>query len=148
MNKLNIKWGLTGIAVAVAIALALIGGNWKLGQAATIPTIPSAISYSPHQVIPGTGFILTVNGANFNQLPNIGVRWIVPGTNINQMIPPDSVSLNGTQLKVTIPAQWVNPVGLATFQIVNNPSASDAREVTGPLPVKIGTKLYLPTVRK
>ena len=149
MQKSSSKWILSvGIAASILI-LALLGGIWQSGRAQTIPTIPSLTTYNPHQVLVNSGdFVLTINGFNFNQLPFVGVRWFISGV-ADVILVPTSVSLDGTQIIVTVPGNLITQIGSASVFVINNPTAGDPFEVAGPLNINIiPYTLYLPVMHK
>jgi hypothetical protein len=149
MQKTSFKWILSvGIAASILI-LALLGGIWESGRAQTIPTIPSLTTYDPHQVLVNSGdFVLTINGFNFNQLPFVGVRWFISGV-ADVLLVPTSVSLDGTQIIVTVPGNLITQIGSASVYVINNPTAGDPFEVAGPLTINIiPYTLYLPVMHK
>jgi hypothetical protein len=149
MQKSSSKWILSvGIAASILI-LALLGGIWQSGRAQTTPTIPSLTTYDPHQVLVNSGdFVLTINGFNFNQMPFVGVRWFISGV-ADVLLVPTSVSLDGTQIIVTVPGNLITQIGSASVYVINNPTAGDPDEVAGPLTINIFPyTLYLPVLHK
>jgi hypothetical protein len=143
------KWLLSiGITTCI-LALALLGGIWQSGRAQTVPTIPSLTTYDPHQVLVNSGdFVLTINGFNFNQLPFVGVRWFISGV-ADVLLVPSSVSLDGTQIIVTVPGNLITQIKTASVYVINNPTAGDPLEVAGPLNIQIIPYIfYLPVLHK
>ena len=84
--------------------------------------------------------------AAFNELPFVGVRWIGPdGTDV--LLVPTSVSLDGTQIIVTIPGYLITQLGIANVYVINNPTANDPAEIAGPLTIEIlPYTLYFPVM--
>jgi hypothetical protein len=99
----KIKWIGTIFLAGIILVLALMGGKWGTSYAAEAGVNAAPIIYDidPNAVPPGIeDRVIIINGANFGDINNTGVRLV--GTGIDIILEPDFVIPDG--ISVTIPA--------------------------------------------
>ena len=152
MKKNNkIKTIITILVSAFVIVLGLFGANWQVGQAETVPTVPTLpiiYSFAPQQICVNSGdTLVTVNGGDFIDTTYTWIKWLDAFNNFSYII-PNSINAAGTELIFTVEAAKLTQVYEAAFWIENHPPNSP--EIVGPFYINIiGCEhIYLPMIAK
>ncbi len=148
---------LTITIATFVIVLGLMGANWQLGRAETIPTIPTLPTVptiplvgtiSPSTVnVDSPDTLFTMTGTDFIDTTYTKVYWISPNGEVFYEF-PDTVNVSGTELTFTIPASYLHVVGIANIWVINHPDEIEKMEISGPYHVTIANLIYLPLILK
>jgi len=150
---------ITIVVAALIVVIGLFGASWQVGQAETIPTLPTLPTVptiplvgtiSPSTVNVGSpDTLFTMTGTNFINTEYTKVYWISPNGEVFYQF-PYSVNVDGTELTFTIPASYLDKVGIANIWVINHPDEIEKMEISGPYHVTITDLkfIYLPLILK
>lgn len=148
MMPKKMRWLVTMAFAAVILVLSAVGGNWKIGLAETIPTIPvvESIQYQKPVFAGRSALEITFTGNSYIDPTYTKVRWQGPNGAI-LLLTPTYMSADKTMVKVLVPQSALLKPGTAKVSVVNHPGAGTV-EVSQIYNVQILVRVFLPAVSK
>jgi hypothetical protein len=161
MNKFSLrgKTILTIVLAAFVVAAGFAGGSWGIGHAEettptvptiptipTVPTVPVVDTILPSTIkVNSSDTVFTISGSDFVEKEVTLIKWVGPDSLLHEAT-PDSVSVDGTTITITLPASLFKTTGDASVWVINYPG-TDVEEQEGPLTVTIEDYyIYLPLI--
>ncbi len=150
-KTIKIKTIITLAIIAAIISLGSIGTNWKIGFAATNPTIPFVTSVTPSSLCVGSGDVnVTLTGRNFIIYEGTyytSISWLGPGDTSPSTIEPEYISEDETILRFWVEASKLTEAGTALVVVVNHPELEDPFELAS-FYMDINHCTYIPLIMK
>lgn len=150
-KTIKIKTIITLAIIAAIISLGSIGTNWKIGFAATNPTIPFVTSVTPSSLCVGSGDVnVTLTGRNFIIYEGTyytSISWLGPGDTSPSTIEPEYISEDETILRFWVEKSRLTEAGTALVVVVNHPELEDPFELAS-FYMDINHCTYIPLIMK
>lgn len=139
------------IIIAAILSLGSFGMSWKIGLAATTPTIPDVYTVNPPSFCVGSGDVnVTITGNKFindDGTYYTEISWLGPGDTTPSIINPEYISEDGTILRFWVESSRLTQAGPVNVIVINHPELPVPFELTT-FKMTISHCIFLPLLSK